>query len=60
MNTILFLITSVSLLLRMKNVSDKICRENGNTHFMLNNVPPLRKKKSCPSCDNVEKGCKVG
>ena len=32
-----FLITSRPVLLRMKNVSDKSCRENQNTHFMLNN-----------------------
>jgi len=24
--------------LRMRNVSDKSCRENQNTHFMINNV----------------------
>ena len=32
-----FLITSRSVLLRMKNVSDKICTENQNTHFVFNN-----------------------
>ena len=32
-----FLITSVSTLLRMRNVSDKICRENQNTHFVFSN-----------------------
>ena len=32
-----FLIISRSVLLRMKNVLDKSCRENDNTHFMLNN-----------------------
>ena len=32
-----FLITSHSVLLRMRNVSDKSCRENQNTHFMFNN-----------------------
>jgi hypothetical protein len=32
----MFLITSCSVLLRMKNVSDKICRENQNTHFIFN------------------------
>ena len=32
-----FLITSRSVL-RMKNVSDKICREIKNTHFILKNV----------------------
>ena len=33
-----FLITSRSFLLRMRNISDKSCRENQNTHFMFNNV----------------------
>jgi len=31
-----FLITSRSLLLRMRNVSDKRCRENLNTYFTFN------------------------
>jgi hypothetical protein len=35
----------------MRNVSDKSCRENQNTHFMFNNFFP----KSCRLCDNVEK-----
>jgi len=29
---------SRSLLLRMRNVSDKSCRENQNTHFKFNNI----------------------
>ena len=33
-----FFIISCSILLIVKNVSDKRCRENRNTHFMLNNV----------------------
>ena len=33
-----FLIICRSVLLRMRNVSDKSCRENQNTHFMLSNV----------------------
>jgi len=33
---IYFFITSRSILLRMRNVSDKSCRENQNTHFMSN------------------------
>ena len=37
---------SRSVLLRMRNISDKICRENLNTHFMFSNL----KKK-----DNVRK-----
>ena len=28
---------SLSVLLRMRNVSDKSCRENQNTHFIFNN-----------------------
>ena len=38
-NRYTFLITSRSLLLRMRHVSDKSCIENQNTHFMLGNVP---------------------
>jgi hypothetical protein len=30
-----------SILLRMRNVSDKSCRENQNTHFMFKNFLPL-------------------
>ena len=29
---------SRSFLLRMRNISDKICRKNQNTHFILNNL----------------------
>jgi len=32
-----FLITSRAILLRMRNVSDKSCRENQNTHFVFSN-----------------------
>ena len=35
-----FVTVSRSVLLRMKNVSDKICRENQNAHFMFNNFFP--------------------
>ena len=31
------------IVLRTKNVSDKICRENQNTHFMFNNVFPVHR-----------------
>jgi len=31
------LIVSHSILLKMRNVSNKSCTENQNTHFMLNN-----------------------
>ena len=33
-----FLIISRSVLLRMRNVSDKTCRESQNTHFIFNNI----------------------
>jgi hypothetical protein len=32
------MITSRRILLRMRNVSDKSCREKQNTHFMFNNI----------------------
>jgi len=36
-DTCTFFITSRSFLLRTKNVSEKSCRENQNTHFVLHN-----------------------
>ena len=33
-----FLTISRSFLLRMKNVSDRLCRESKHTHFMINNL----------------------
>jgi hypothetical protein len=35
-----FFITSCSFLLRMRNVSNKICRENQSTYFMFSNFFP--------------------
>jgi hypothetical protein len=35
-----FLIISRSVLLRMRNVTDKSCRGNQNTHFLFGNVFP--------------------
>jgi hypothetical protein len=35
-----FLIISRSVLLRMRNVSDKSCRENQNTHFLFSDFFP--------------------
>jgi len=35
-----FMIISLLIILRMRNVPDKSCRENQNTHFMFNNVFP--------------------
>ena len=40
--------------LRVKNVSDKSCRENRNTHFEFNNFF-FPRRKSCLLLDNVEK-----
>jgi hypothetical protein len=47
-----FMITSRWIPLRMRNVSDKSCRENHNTLFKANNPIPL---KSCSLRENVEK-----
>jgi len=35
-----FLIISRSVLLRTRNVSDKCCREDQNTHFVFSNIFP--------------------
>ena len=43
-----FLIISRSVL-KMRNVSDKICTENQNTHFVFSNI---FFRKSCPSWDH--------
>jgi hypothetical protein len=45
-----FMTISRSVLLRMRKVVDKSCRENKNTHFMFSNVF----RKSCRLWDNVE------
>jgi len=47
------------VLLRMRNVSDKSCRENQNTHFMLNNLFS-EKKNARHLGDNVEKYGRAG
>jgi hypothetical protein len=46
-----FMIIFRSVLLRIRNISDKSCRENQNTHFILNNFF----RKSCRLWDNSEK-----
>jgi hypothetical protein len=43
------------ILLRIRNVSDKICRETRITHFTFNNCI-----KSCLVRDDVEKYCRAG
>jgi hypothetical protein len=50
------LIISRSFLLRMRNFSDKSCKENQNTPF-FQQLPPLR--KSCRLWHNVEKYCRA-
>jgi hypothetical protein len=51
-----FLIICRSVLLRMRNVSDKSCRENRNTRFTFSNLFP----KSCLLWANVEAFCRAG
>jgi len=46
----IFLITSRLVLLRIRNIADKMCRENQNTHFVFKNVF----RKSSRLWDNVE------
>jgi hypothetical protein len=48
-----FTIISRSFLLRMRNVSDKICRENQNTHFVFNGY--FISRKSCRFLNNMGK-----
>jgi hypothetical protein len=51
-----FMIITCSVLLRIKNVSDKSYRAHQNTHFTFNNFF----FKSCCLWDNVEKYCRAG
>ena len=44
-----FMLVSLRIVLRMRNVSCKICIENQNTHFMLEN---FFIRKSCRLCEN--------
>jgi hypothetical protein len=52
-----FFIISRSFLLRMRNVSDKICTENQNTYFVFSNSPP---PKIVSFMRYVEKYCRAG
>ena len=54
----IFMVISRSIHLRMRNISDKICRENQNTHFVFSNF--LLFRKSCRLWDNVEKSGTAG
>ena len=51
------MIVSHSVLLRMRNISDKIWREYLTTHFVFSN---FLIKKSCRLRDNVKKYCRTG
>jgi len=51
-----FSIISRSVLLRMRNVSDKSCGENQNTHFVFGNFF----FNSSLLWENVEKYCRAG
>ena len=55
-NICTFMITYCVILLKMRNVSNKSCRENQNTYFMLNNFS----RKSCRLWDDVEKYGRAG
>jgi len=56
-NQYTFLIISRSVLRRLRNVSDKICRENQNTHSCsVNSFFRI----SCRLVGNVEKFCRAG
>ena len=50
------LIISRAVLLTMRNVSDKSCRANHNTHFVFSN---FFHRKSCRLWDNVGKYCRA-
>ena len=52
-----FFIIPRSFLLRMRNVSDKLCRGNQNTHFVLKN---FFFENSCRLLDHMEKYFKMG
>ena len=54
----MFCITSHSFHLRMRNVSDKSCRENQNTHFVFNNL--FFFQKSCLYEKMWRKYCRTG
>jgi hypothetical protein len=50
-----YFLISNSIFLRMRDVSDRICRENQNTNFKFSNFF----LKSCPLRDTMEKYCRV-
>jgi hypothetical protein len=51
------MVISRCVLLRVRNVSNKNCRDNQNTHFVFGK---FLFQKSCGLWDNVEKYCRTG
>ena len=49
------MIVSHSVLLKMRNISDKICRENQNTHFMFNDFFFSENRVVNEMCKNIVK-----
>jgi hypothetical protein len=58
--TIHYFIISLSFLPRIRNVSDKSCRENQNTYFVFNNSFFFSFRKSSRLGENVERYCRAG
>jgi len=52
-NQCTFVTLSVSVLLRMRNISEKSCRENQNTHFMFSIY--FFCPKNCAACEIMGK-----
>ena len=54
-----FLIISRSFFLRMRNISDKCCRENQNTHFAFINLLSYKISRSVAECHAVWRSYKI-
>ena len=55
------MVISHRILLRMRSISDKSCRENQNTHLYVQyQPPPPPPRKKCNLRDNMEKYDKTG
>jgi hypothetical protein len=55
----ILVIISRLTLLKMRNVSDKICRENQKTYFAFNNVEKYGKTRSTPKATNTHSECTI-
>jgi len=49
----MYIYDSITVILRLRSVSDRICRENQNTHYVFSNF--FFPKKFCHLWSNVEK-----